>query len=90
MAVYVDDMKAPWGRMIMSHMIADTPEELREMADRIGVPIKWIEREGTAREHLDVCQSKRRKAVRLGAIEITRREAARIVRRRAGDERIHL
>ncbi len=32
MAFYVDDMEARFGRMKMCHMIADTTEELLEMA----------------------------------------------------------
>lgn len=71
MSVYVDDMKAPFGRMIMCHMIADTSDELHEMAAVIGVARKWVQNEGTPREHYDVCLSRRAKAVRLGAKEIT-------------------
>lgn len=72
--VYVDDMKAPFRRMIMCHMIADTTEELVTMASRIGVAPKWIQKPGTKLEHFDVCLQMREKAVKLGAKEITWRE----------------
>ena len=74
MTVYVDEARLPLGRMLMCHMIADTHEELLRMARRIGVATRWLQHEGTAKEHLDVCQAKRAAAVRAGAIEVTRRE----------------
>lgn len=70
MAIYVDDMHAPFGRMIMCHMMADTTDELIVMADLIGVPRKWIQFPGTYKEHFDICLSKRAYAVTLGAVEI--------------------
>lgn len=76
MAVYVDDMRAPYGRMIMCHMIADTRAELDAMADKIGVARKWIQKPGTSQEHYDICLSARAKAVEHGAVEITLRELA--------------
>jgi hypothetical protein len=77
MACYVDDMKAPFRRMVMCHMFADTREELFAMADRIGVARKWFQRpdaagvEGMAAswEHFDISMSKRALAVKYGAIE---------------------
>lgn len=75
--VYVDDMQAPYGRMRMSHMIADSTEELLAMADRIGVDRRWIQQAGTYREHFDICQSKRRLAVTEGAVPVSRMELGR-------------
>lgn len=74
MSVYVDDMTAAYRGMTMCHMGADTTEELLAMADLIGVQRKWIQSAGTWREHFDICLTKRARAVRLGAIEVTQRE----------------
>lgn len=84
MAVYVDDMRAPYGQMIMCHMAADTTGELLAMADKIGVSRRWLQEAGTWKEHFDICLSKRAKAVKLGAVEVTRKDLARkIMQRRA-------
>jgi hypothetical protein len=82
MSVYVDDMQAGYGRMIMCHMVADTTDELIAMAEKIGVQTKWIQAKGTWREHFDVCKSKREKAIALGAKSVTQRELALILRER--------
>lgn len=74
MAVYVDDYEADFGRMVMCHMIADTRDELLAMVDRIGVQRKWIQDPGTFAEHFDIAKSKRRLAVRAGAVEVEARE----------------
>ena len=78
MSVYVDDMylypTGKFGRMKMSHMIADTEVELHEMAARIGVARKWYQG-----DHYDVCCSKRRRAITLGAEAITWRETAQMI-----------
>ncbi len=79
MSVYVDDMKALFGRMVMCHMFADSSGELLAMAERIGVQRKWLQYPGTYREHFDICLSKRAKAVALGAKEVTRLELGRII-----------
>lgn len=81
MSVYVDDMRAPFGRMKMCHMVADSSAELLAMADRIGVARKWLQHAGTRYEHFDICLSKRAAAVAAGAIETTQRELA--IRRRS-------
>ncbi len=87
MAVYVDDMyKNPVGNyrgMRMSHLIADTHQELLDMVDKIGVKRKWIQYEGTPQEHFDICMAKREKAIKAGAIEITQRETGEMTMRKA-------
>ena len=74
MALYVDDAQNPYGRMKMAHMIADTHAELVQAAEALGLD-RWLQHEGTWKEHLDVCQSKRREAIaELKAIPITQKE----------------
>ncbi len=76
MTVYVDDMRANFGRMVMCHMLADTDDELHAMAARIGVQRRWWQSpEKTSGSHYDIALSKRALAVAAGAIEITWRQA---------------
>lgn len=83
MSTYVDDMRAPYGRMVMCHMLADSTEELLAMADRIGVAQRWIQKQGTPLEHFDISLGKRALALKHGAVEISRREAGRLTLARA-------
>lgn len=77
MTVYVDSMRAPYGRLIMCHMIADTDEELRLMAAKIGVAAKWHQG-----NHFDICLSKRALAIANGAVEITFKQCGAMNARR--------
>jgi hypothetical protein len=86
MAVYVDDMQAGYGRMVMCHMLADTDDELHTMADRIGVARRWHQKNGTPHSHYDICKAKRALAVEFGAIEIGRREIAEIIQRKRAEQ----
>lgn len=69
MVCYVDDMyKYPMGRfrrMKMSHMIADTEEELHAMADRIGLNRRWYQG-----DHYDLSMGLRKLALEAGAVEV--------------------
>ena len=80
MAVYVDDKQIPYGRMKMCHVGADTREELLDMMTKLGIDHKYIQNEGTWREHFDISQSKRTKALKLGAIEVTSKRLIQILR----------
>ena len=83
MSVYVDDMKIPYGRMIMCHMIADTLPELHAMADSIGIRHKWFQNKPN-HPHYDICMEKRALAVRIGAVEITAVQGVEILRDKYG------
>lgn len=80
--VYIDNFNAPFGRMRMCHMIADTTKELLDMCNKIGVQIKWIQYPGTPNEHFDICLSKKVRALDFGAKEINFREYASMVNNR--------
>lgn len=70
MSVYVDSSIHPFGQMVMCHMIADTPDELHAMADRIGVARRWYQVPPKASFwHYDIAKGKRALAVAAGAIE---------------------
>lgn len=86
MAVYVDDMEAKFGRMVMCHMLADTTEELLAMADRIGVARRWIQHPGTPKEHFDISRGKRALAIQHGAQPITMQQVGEMLMRRRGDQ----
>lgn len=86
MSVYVDDMRAPFGRMGMCHMWADTLDELLAMADRIGVQRKWLQQPPRASwVHFDIALGKRALAVKAGAIETDKYGPVIHVARLAGD-----
>lgn len=83
MTVYVDDMRANYGRLILCHMLADSDQELHEMADKIGVNRKWWQSpEKTSGSHYDIALSKKALAIQYGAIEITWRQAGAMNTRR--------
>ena len=68
--VYVDDMRAQYGRMVMCHMVADTLDELHAMADKIGVSRRWFQNK-SGHPHYDIALSKRKLAIQFGAQKIT-------------------
>ena len=80
MTVYVDNMRS-WarvdrgsGRVVTSrwsHLLADDPTELAGFAARLGLRSEWIQFPGMAREHYDVVEAVRRRAVTAGAIPIS-------------------
>lgn len=82
MAAYVDDMEAPYGRMKMCHMLADSDAELHALADRIGVARKWHQAPPKHSSHYDIALTKKALALAAGAIAITWRQAGAMNARR--------
>lgn len=92
MTVYVDDMylypvgeykRDPSGRIYkMSHMIADTREELIAMVKAIGVQTRYLQHKGGWNEHFDIAMTKRELAVAAGAVQITMRQCSAMCMRR--------
>lgn len=71
-------------RMKMCHMIADTEEELEDIAIKLGLNLSWWQYKGTPKSHFDVSKSVREKALQLGAIIIDRKELVEILKKKRG------
>lgn len=87
MSVYVDDARIPWRRGIkMSHLTADSLEELLAFGRRLGLKRQWLQ--NVRCPHFDISEAMRSRAVGTGASETSAREVARIARA-AGDAWAH-
>lgn len=78
MSVYIDPLfdcptSKQWRWSQASHMIASTIEELHEFAAKIGLRHEWFQ-DKPGFPHYDLTPSRRLKAVKLGAIELTARK----------------
>lgn len=78
--VYVGKNEYKYGRMIMSHMAADTLEELHAMAKSIGVARRHFQNK-KGKPHYDICKQMKDKAIKNGAIEVRDREIILLFRR---------
>lgn len=90
--IFVDDMliSATIGRVRSrwSHLTADTPEELHEFAERLGLKREWFqtckrrcapEDQPCQHWHYDVTETKRKRALGMGARSITYRQMGELV-----------
>lgn len=83
MTVYVDNFNSRRGRLVFCcHMMADTSAELLAMADRIGVARRWLQCAGTEREHFDLSNAARRRAIAAGAVVVSSRDLVGVIRRK--------
>lgn len=78
MACYVDPLiDYGWKLGPSCHLTADTLDELHELAAKIGMKRSWFQLSaGKEIPHYDLVASRRKLAVKYGAIEITRNEMA--------------
>lgn len=79
--VYVDSERNQFRHMVMSHMVADTLEELHTMAQQLGLKRRWFQTSRSGMPHYDICQTKRALAISFGAVEIDRRKMVELIRR---------
>lgn len=98
MTVYVDNFRANavvgGVRGRWSHLTADTKVELQAFAARLGLKPEWFQQRCKARScdpcphwHYDVVDSKRQKAIQLGAKAIDIRELGALIRARRSTAR---
>jgi len=84
MSVYVDEMMTcirnrNWPYKECCHLIADTRRELHVFAQSIGLKRTWFQNK--TMPHYDLTKSKRRLAIRRGAIEIDLQQFATMLRK---------
>ncbi len=86
MPVYVDPMmgcvkSSRWPYTKACHMFADSDQELHAFAARLGLSHRWFQTPArkyfqcVSFHHYDLTEGKRAEAVRMGAIELNRRDA---------------
>jgi Protein of unknown function (DUF4031) len=66
------------------HLLADTREELHELADALGIPRRYFQ-DHPWRWHHDLPEPLRDQAIALGARELTLREVGLLLRRRKAE-----
>ena len=71
--VYVGKREYKHGRMIMSHMAADSIDELHEMAKKVRVDKRHFQNK-VGKPHYDICKQNKIKAIEFGAIEVDDRK----------------
>lgn len=85
MSVYVDDLfpvmvTRKWRWPMVAHLVADSEEELHRFAASVGLRRPWYQQ---GHYHYDLTPNKRLAAIKAGALQVSRREMARIVRGQA-------
>lgn len=66
--------------------MADTQKELFDCVIAIGVNTHHIQHKGTYKEHFDICQSMKKKAIKYGAKEVTGKDLALLMQKKLKGE----
>ena len=79
MAVYVDEPIWEWRGRRWCHLTADSPEELHELAARLGLRRRWFQSKPGQpwHDHYDLPEDVRDQAVACGARPLTIQEMGR-------------
>lgn len=87
MAVYVDDVRLRFGRMVMCHMWADNEAELHAFAAMLGLKRAWFQQPPKASwQHYDISLSIKKRALEMGAILTDKYGPVEFEARRRGDQ----
>jgi len=84
MSVYVDQMQPciqnrKWPYDQACHLVADSTKELHKFGTRLGLHFSWFQAHSIP--HYDLTVGMRRKAVKMGAIEISRKKFTKFIRK---------
>jgi len=90
MSVYVDLLfpclnNKNWKYNKSCHLVADTEEELHNFAKKLGLKREWFQKHPKL-DHYDLTKNKRIKAVKMGAVEITRKEMVKMIRKKNNEK----
>lgn len=73
MTVYVDEAIHPWRGRLWCHLFSDDIDELHAFAKRLRLKRAWFQEPPKASwRHYDITDTKRARALRLGAVEADR------------------
>ena len=77
--VYIGKRKWKYRNMLMSHLIADTLEELHAMAKALGINTIHFQNKPN-QPHYDICQAKKKIAISMGVQEISDKQIILILK----------
>lgn len=77
--VYVDKQRNAFRGMVLCHMLADSEDELHNMARQVRMKREWFQNSRVP--HYDICMERRAMALAKGAIEIDRGRTVQLMRK---------